>query len=318
MVQLFRTADAQPGNFVTPVVGLVVSRRGCGVRTLLIGGRGQLGTALRSQLSGDVVSPDRSELDLANWTQVSERIRAWRPELVINAAAYNLVDRAEDEPEVAFRQNAFAVRHLAREVDTAGGMLVHVSTDHVFGLDASPGHLWRESDAPGPVSVYGASKLTGEFFARTLCARHLIVRTCGLYGVADSPGKGNFVGTMLRLGRQQGEVRVVDDQHCTPTRAADLARAIVDLIGAGASGLYHATNSGATTWCGFAREIFRLAGIATRVIPIRSAEFAAKARRPAWSVLSGEKLSGQRSMSMPEWNVALAEYLAERGERHCG
>jgi dTDP-4-dehydrorhamnose reductase len=288
------------------------------VRTLLIGGRGQLGTALRSQLSGDVVSPDRSELDLANWTQVSERIRAWRPELVINAAAYNLVDRAEDEPEVAFRQNAFAVRHLAREVDTAGGMLVHVSTDHVFGLDASPGHLWRESDAPGPVSVYGASKLTGEFFARTLCARHLIVRTCGLYGVADSPGKGNFVGTMLRLGRQQGEVRVVDDQHCTPTRAADLARAIVDLIGAGASGLYHATNSGATTWCGFAREIFRLAGIATRVIPIRSAEFAAKARRPAWSVLSGEKLSGQRSMSMPEWNVALAEYLAERGERHCG
>ncbi len=318
MVQLFRTADAQPGNFVTPVVGLVVSRRGCGVRTLLIGGRGQLGTALRSQLSGDVVSPDRSELDLANWTQVSERIRAWRPELVINAAAYNLVDRAEDEPEVAFRQNAFAVRHLAREVDTAGGMLVHVSTDHVFGLDASPGHLWRESDAPGPVSVYGASKLTGEFFARTLCARHLIVRTCGLYGVADSPGKGNFVGTILRLGRQQGEVRVVDDQHCTPTRAADLARAIVDLIGAGASGLYHATNSGATTWCGFAREIFRLAGIATRVIPIRSAEFAAKARRPAWSVLSGEKLSGQRSMSMPEWNVALAEYLAERGERHCG
>lgn len=288
------------------------------MRTLLIGGRGQLGTALRSQLRGEVVSPDRAELDLANSTQVSERIRSLRPEVIINAAAYNLVDRAEDEPEVAFRQNAFAVRNLALEVDAVGGTLVHVSTDHVFGLFENPGHPWRESDAPGPVGVYGASKLTGEFFARTLCARHLIVRTCGLYGVADSPGKGNFVGTMLRLGRQQGEVRVVDDQHCTPTRATDLAQAMADLIAAGATGLYHATNSGATTWCGFAREIFRLAGIATRVIPIRSAEFAAKARRPAWSVLSGEKLAGQRGMSMPEWTVALAEYLAERGERHCG
>lgn len=288
------------------------------MRTLLIGGRGQLGTALRSQLRGEVVSPDRAELDLANSTQVSERIRSLRPEVIINAAAYNLVDRAEDEPEVAFRQNAFAVRNLAQEVDAVGGTLVHVSTDHVFGLFENPGHPWRESDAPGPVGVYGASKLTGEFFARTLCARHLIVRTCGLYGVADSPGKGNFVGTMLRLGRQQGEVRVVDDQHCTPTRATDLAQAMADLIAAGATGLYHATNSGATTWCGFAREIFRLAGIATRVIPIRSAEFAAKARRPAWSVLSGEKLAGQRGMSMPEWTVALAEYLAERGERHCG
>lgn len=318
MDPLFCAADGQPDDFATSMMGVVVSRRGQGVRTVLIGGRGQLGTALRSQLGEDVVSPDRAELDLAHWTQVSERIRAWRPQLVINAAAYNLVDRAEDEPEVAFLQNAFALRHLAREVDSVGGTLVHVSTDHVFGLEDSPGHPWRESDAPGPVSVYGASKLTGEFFVRSLCARHVIVRTCGLYGVADSPGKGNFVGTMLRLGRQQEEVRVVDDQHCTPTRATDLARAIVDLIATGASGLYHATNSGATTWCGFAREIFRLAGLTTRVIPICSAEFAAKARRPVWSVLSGDKLAAQRGLPMPEWNVALAEYLAERGEHHRG
>lgn len=288
------------------------------MRTLLIGGRGQLGTALRAQLRGEVVAPDRGELDLANFTQVSERIRAWRPDLVINAAAYNLVDRAEDEPDVAFLQNAFVIRHLAREVDTLGGTLVHLSTDHVFGLEGDPGHPWRETDSPGPVSVYGASKLTGEFFARTLCARHLIVRTCGLYGMADSPGKGNFVGTMLRLGRQHPEVRVVDDQHCTPTRATDLARAMVDLIESGARGLFHVTNSGATTWCGFAREIFRLAGISTQVTPIRSAEFAAKARRPAWSVLSGDKLAAQRGVLMPEWTVALAEYLAERGERHLG
>lgn len=288
------------------------------MRTLLIGGRGQLGTALRAQLRGEVVAPDRGELDLVHVTQVSERIRAWRPDLVINAAAYNLVDRAEDEPEVAFQQNAFVIRHLAREVDALGGTLVHLSTDHVFGLEGHPEHPWRETDLPGPVSVYGASKLTGEFFARTLCASHLIVRTCGLYGVAESAGKGNFVGTMLRLGRQHKEVRVVDDQYCTPTRATDLARAIVDLIASGARGLYHVTNSGATTWCGFAREIFRLAGISTPVIPIRSAEFGAKARRPAWSVLSGDKLAAQRGGPMPEWNVALAEYLAERGERHLG
>jgi dTDP-4-dehydrorhamnose reductase len=302
----------------TSLVSLLDSARGLCVRTLLIGGRGQLGTALRGQLPGDVVSPDRGQLDLTDEAQVAERVRAERPQLVINAAAYNLVDRAEDEPEIAFQQNAFALRHLAREVDAIGAMLVQVSTDHVFGLEGSPGHPWRENDLPGPVSVYGASKLTGEFFARTLCSRHLIVRTCGLYGVADSPGKGNFVGTMLRLGRQQREVRVVDDQHCTPTRATDLARAIVDLVAAGTQGLFHITNAGATTWCGFAREIFRLAGISTPVIPIRSSEFAAKARRPAWSVLSGDKLASQRGVAMPGWNVALAEYLAERGELHRG
>ncbi len=288
------------------------------MRTLLIGGRGQLGTALRALLQGEVASPDRGELDLANGTQVSERIRDWRPDLVINAAAYNLVDRAEDEPEVAFQQNAFVVRHLAREVDAVGGTLVHVSTDHVFGLEGHPGHPWRETDPPGPVSVYGTSKLTGEFFARSLCAQHLIVRTCGLYGAADSPGKGNFVGTMLRLGRQHKEVRVVDDQHCTPTRATDLARAMMGLIASEARGLFHVTNSGGTTWCGFAREIFRLAGISTPVIPIRSTEFAAKAQRPTWSVLSGDKLARQLGGPMPKWHVALAEYLAERGERHLG
>ena len=288
------------------------------MRTLLIGGRGQLGTALRARLAGEVIAPDRSQLDLTETAGVAAQLDQLRPDVVINAAAYNLVDRAEDEPELAFLQNALVVRHLARAVDAIGGTLVHVSTDHVFGLDGALRQPLRETDLPGPVSVYGASKLAGEGFVRSLCARHFVLRTCGLYGVAESPGKGNFVATMLRLGRQQGEVRVVDDQHCTPTRADDLARAIVELVSGVDYGLYHVTNAGATTWCGFAREFFRLAALPVKVTPITSAEFAAKARRPAWSVLAGERIAARLSQPLPHWTAALAEYLAARGELNRG
>jgi len=288
------------------------------VRTLLIGGRGQLGTALRARLTGEVIAPARSELDLCDLAGVSALLEHLRPAVVINAAAYNLVDRAEDEPETAFLQNAFVVRHLARAVDAIGGTLVHISTDHVFGFESSVRQPLRETDLPGPVSVYGASKLAGEGFVRSVCPRHFLLRTCGLYGVADSPGKGNFVGTMLRLGRQNGEVRVVDDQYCTPTRADDLARAIVELVPTGDYGLYHVTNAGEASWCGFAREIFRLAGIPVKVTPIKTADFAARARRPAWSVLAGDRVAGRLKEPMPHWKTALAGYLSARGELHRG
>src|SRR5262249_41359675 len=147
-----------------------------------------------------------------------------RPDVVINCAAYNFVDKAESEPEAAFAVNAFGARDLARLCAQRECTLVHFSTDYVFGLDSNRTAPWREDDPPEPVSAYGTSKLTGEYFIRSICARHVVIRTCGLYGVSGSGGKGgNFVETMLRLAGQGKPLRVVADQHCTPTYTVDLA-----------------------------------------------------------------------------------------------
>jgi dTDP-4-dehydrorhamnose reductase len=171
---------------------------------------------------------------------------------------------------------------------------------------------YTELDLPGPLSEYARSKLAGENFVRAACPKHFVVRTCGLYGKASSPGKGNFVETMLRLGRERGAVSVVDDQWCTPTSAADLAEAIAELISTNKYGLYHATNSGSTTWCGFATEIFRLAGLAVELKPITTAQFGARAGRPAYSVLEGSKLAATIGRPMRPWQAALEEYLRSR------
>src|SRR5262249_53174380 len=151
-----------------------------------------------------------------------------RPHVVVNCAAYNLVDKSESEPDVAFTVNAFGPRLLAKLCAEREATLVHFSTDHVFGVDSARTTPWTEADAPGPVSVYGASKLAGEHFVRAICSKHVVIRTCGLYGVWGSGGKGtNFVETMLRLAGQGKPLRVVADQRCTPTYTVDLAEAVV-------------------------------------------------------------------------------------------
>ncbi|HID24816.1 MAG TPA: NAD(P)-dependent oxidoreductase, partial [Planctomycetaceae bacterium] len=209
---------------------------------------------------------------------------------------------------------AFGVRNLAVVCADRAVPLVHVSTDHVFGIDRNRSTPYRESDAPGPVSVYGVSKLAGEYFVRSVCERHFVVRTCGLYGKAgrSGRGKGNFVETMLRLGRERPEVRVVDDQRCTPTATVDLAGAILRLVQTDAYGLYHVTNAGEATWFEFATEIFRQAGIKTRVVPVRSDEFGTKARRPAYSALDCRKLEGVTGLKLRPWRDALCDYLGWR------
>ncbi|MBX3438386.1 MAG: sugar nucleotide-binding protein, partial [Planctomycetaceae bacterium] len=170
---------------------------------------------------------------------------------------------------------------------------------------------YREEDCPGPVSAYGVSKLAGEHLVRANCSQHFVIRTCGLYGRPTSPGKGNFVRTMLRLAQDREEVRVVDDQTCTPTSTADLAAAIRALVQTNRFGLYHITNSGATTWCGFARTIFALAGLQVRVIPITSAEFAAPARRPTYSVLDTTRLTEVTGQPLRPWTEALSDYMEQ-------
>lgn len=282
------------------------------MRIGLIGARGQLGTDLRSVLVGDVVPLDHDQLEITDREQVQRVLAETRPEVVINTAAYNLVDRAEDEPQSAYSSNALGPRNLALECQALGIPLCQVSTDYVFGADATRSTPFSESIPPGPVSAYGVSKLAGEYFVQAHCSQHYVVRTCGLYGIAGSRGKGNFVETMLRLGKQRSELSVVDDQLCTPTSTLDLAKAIAGLIQTGKFGLYHATNGGQMTWCEFARQIFQLAGLNVTVNPITTATFGAKAQRPQFSVLDCAKLENALGWKLPDWKTALAEYLKSR------
>lgn len=287
------------------------------MRIALIGSSGQLGSDLlpRLQSAGhDVVALKHADIELTDETSVRQ-LESHSPDLVINAAAYNLVDKAEEEPTVAFAVNALGPRTLARLCELWGCRLLHVSSDYVFG--AAPPAIpqpYSETAAPTPTSAYAVSKLSGEYFVMAECSRSFVVRTCGLYGLAAlrGAGKGNFVETMLRLGRDRKQLRVVDDQCCTPTSTADLADSLAKLIATDAFGLYHATNSGSMTWAEFAREIFRLAKLDVEVQPITTSEFGAKARRPAYSVLDSNKLASVLGSPSPDWHDALARYLSSR------
>ena len=285
------------------------------MRTIVLGSRGQLGRDLVPRLPGEVLPLARTDIDLSQPDGLAEKVAALKPDVVVNCAAYNLVDKAESESELAWRTNSVAVRDLARAAHDCGARFVHFSTDYVFGLDARRNRALGEIDLPGPVSVYGATKLAGEYLALAAHPGSLVIRTCGLYGVWGSGGKGgNFVETMLRLAGEGKPIRVVDDQHCTPTSTADLADATVKLLATDAAGLYHIANAGATTWFQFAAEIFRQSESIVDLVPITSAQFAAPARRPPYSVLDCGKLAGC-GIEMRGWIEALEEYLAARKNR---
>ncbi len=278
-------------------------------RIAIIGASGQLGSEFRRLLGERAIAIRHSQLEISDPLSVRQALIAADPDFVINAAAYNWVDKAEDEPQVAYAVNALGPRNLALACAERSIPLLHVSSDYVFGLDARD-TPYSETDTPGPLGAYGLSKLAGEYFVRSLCPQHYVVRTCGLYGHAEAVGKGNFVKTMLRLGRERGHVRVVDDQYCTPTSAADLAEALVDLIQTEAFGLYHLTNRGQTTWYDFTREIFEIANVNATIEAISTAEFGAKARRPANSLLNCDKAAGVLHGHMPPWHDAVARYLS--------
>ena len=280
------------------------------------GSQGQLGRDLVPRLTGDVTPLTRADLDLDRPETVAPYFAVNRPDVFVNCAAYNFVDKAEVEPEAAFRANAWGVRELARACRDAGTKLVHVSTDYIFGLDADRRTPYRETDPPGPVSVYGLSKLAGEYLVRSICPRHLVVRTCGLYGVWGSGGKGgNFVETMLRVAGQGKPLRVVNDQRCTPTYSFDLAETLAALIARDVMGLFHVTSGGDCSWYEFAAEIFRRAGVRADLTPITSAEFGAAARRPGYSVLSNEGVVAVGVLPPRPWQDALGAYLVERKTR---
>lgn len=282
----------------------------------VIGAAGQLGRDLCTRLAGEIVPLTRDRADLTRRELLQETLAQERPDVVINCAAYNFVDRAESEPDAAFATNAWGVRNLASVCRDLGCVLAHFSTDYVFGLDTAHRTPYREDEAPGPLSVYALSKLAGEYQVRALCPRHFVIRTCGLYGVWGSGGKGgNFVETMLRLAGQGKPLRVVADQFCTPTYTADLAAAVAPLIQTDRYGLYHLTNSGSCSWHEFATKIFRLAGLVVEPAAIPSRDYPTPAPRPPYSVLRMDRYLGLGLAPPRAWSDALADYLEERRHR---
>ena len=268
---------------------------------MLIGAAGQLGTDLvRSAGARDVTPVAHRDLDITDHEAVARAVQSVKPALIVNTAAYVDVERCETNRDLAFAVNAQGVRNIA---DT-GVPLVQVSTDYVF--DGEAREPYGENAATNPINVYGASKLAGELFARN----HLIVRSSGLYGIAATQAKGNFVSTMLRLGRERGEVSVVDDQVLAPTSTGDLAPMLWRLIDRGARGLFHVTNAGQCSWFEFASAIFELAGMDVKVTPIDSATYGAKARRPPYSVLDNSRLEREGFGRLRPWREALAAHLA--------
>jgi dTDP-4-dehydrorhamnose reductase len=286
------------------------------MRYAVLGAAGQLGRDLCPRLVGEVCALTRADVDLTRVESLRNLLGTLRPDVVINCAAYNYVDRAESDPPSAFAVNTWAVRDLAHICRDLNCSLVQFSTDYVFGLDDHRRVPYAETDPPGPVSVYGLSKLAGEYLVRALCPRHFVIRTCGLYGVWGSGGKGgNFVQTMLRLAAEGKPLRVVADQVCTPSYTADIAQATAALVQTGRYGLYHLTNAGTCSWHEFARTIFELAGVAAPVTAISSREYAAPARRPAYSVLGMEAYAVLGLPLLRSWRDALAAYLEERRTR---
>jgi dTDP-4-dehydrorhamnose reductase len=297
------------------------------MRILLTGRDGQVGWELRRALAplGEVVAAGRPQLDLADAGALARAVRDTAPALIVNAAAYTAVDRAESEPEAAMAVNGTAPGVLAEEARRADAALVHFSTDYVFAGDKAAPYV--EDDAPRPLGAYGRSKLAGEAAVRSSGARHLILRTSWVYGARGR----NFLVTMLRLAREREELRVVDDQTGAPTWSRMIAEATVAVVAgsrprrradaalfAETGGVYHLTAQGATTWCEFARAILRAApalGLdrVPRVVPIATAEYPSAAARPLNSRLAGDKIRDTFGIALPPWDAALRLCIEDMG-----
>lgn len=268
---------------------------------LITGANGQLGTELGALLP-DAIKTDRDDLDITNADAVHDFIRKNKIDSIINCAAYTAVDRAEDDIQMAEKINAIGPRNLA----ASGAKIIHISTDYVF--DGTAHRPYSALDLPNPVSVYGKTKLSGEFAVRNFAKIYAIIRTAWLY----SPYGSNFVKTMLRLGHEKTEINVVADQIGTPTYAADLARAIVKilpLLNEKNSGIYHYTNNGVCSWYDFATEIMTMSGLKCRVNPIPTEQYPTRATRPAYSVLDKSKIKEVFDVDIPHWRAGLEKCL---------
>jgi dTDP-4-dehydrorhamnose reductase len=286
-------------------------------KILLTGASGQVGRSvavLAPQSGFEFIALARDQLDIADARAVSALVQDLKPDLVINAAAYTAVDKAESEPEKAFAINRDGPMHLARACAAAGVWLLHYSTDYVFdGMRAEP---YREDDPVNPLGVYGTSKQAGEEMVRLYCPRHIILRVSWVFSEYGS----NFVKTMLRLGRERAELRIVRDQHGCPTSARDIARASLTVAqrmtnGGSDWGTYHFSSTPPTTWFEFSRAIFDAAMehgySAPQLHAITTAEYPTPARRPSNSVLENTRFRDRFDVPVPHWRVELGRVIKE-------
>ena len=280
------------------------------MRILITGSKGQVGSALVPALAplGDLSAFDRRGLDLVDLNSIRTVIERKKPAVIVNAAAYTAVDRAEVERETAFAVNATAVRILAEEAKKLDAVLIHFSTDYVF--DGEKPAPYVETDAPNPLSVYGRSKLEGERAVAASGCRHLIFRTSWVYG----PTGRNFLHAILAAALSKPELRVVNDQHGAPTSSGAIAGAVAHVLAnpdlsRKASGLYHLSAGGETTWHGFATAILQAKGIKTPVLAIRSDEYPVAARRPKNSRLDNARAAVTFGIALPDWRDGLAAVM---------
>lgn len=297
------------------------------MKILLFGKNGQVGWELQRALAplGELFALDRADAALAadfvRPEALAATVRGVAPDVIVNAAAYTAVDRAEGEPALAHAVNAHAPGVLAREAAARGALLLHYSTDYVF--DGSGSTAWTEDSPTGPLNVYGHSKLAGEAAIRASGCRHLILRTSWVYGARG----GNFARTMLRLAQERDHLRVIDDQIGAPTGAdllADLSAHMLRAVGDGATGgTYHAAASGQTSWHGYARHVIgfaRDAGLPIKVPPdgiepVPTSAFPTPARRPLNSRLATDRLRARFGLVMPDWRLGVERMLVELLER---
>lgn len=287
------------------------------LKILVLGSSGQLGNdILAAAGTAEHIAAqglDRARLDLRDLDSIDERLSDIPFDVLINCAAYTRVDAAEQDPAAAFAVNAYGVEALAAYCARTRAAFIHLSTDYVFSGETNQPYL--PEDSPAPLNVYGASKLVGEALARRAHPKGtVIVRTSSVFGVAGGRpgGAGNFVETMLRLGRERGRLSVVADNAMAPTFSADLARALLEMLRIRPKpGTYHLTNEGQTSWHGLATAIVELAGVPAEIVPIGAADYPMSARRPRFSVLDTTRITGLTGR-MPTWQDALRRYLSLR------
>jgi dTDP-4-dehydrorhamnose reductase len=282
------------------------------MKVVVVGSNGQLGSDVVRAFAdnGDEVLPlTHADIEIAEGESVTNKLRALEPGLVVNTAAMHHVENCELQPERTFAVNALGARNLARAAREIGATLVQVSTDYVFdGSKVSP---YDEGDPPRPLSVYGNTKLAGEYFVRATLDKHFVLRTSAIYGKSHCRAKSglNFIQLMLKLAKERGEVRVVDSEFVTPTATPDLARQIVALSRCENYGLYHATAEGACSWFEFAREIFALTNTKVTLKVAGPDEFPAKVPRPKYSVLENRGLKRLGINTFAPWQEGLRDYL---------
>lgn len=284
------------------------------MRIVMVGSNGQVGSDLARVLRDshqDFVALTRSDVDITEKLTLSDKLGKHSPDVIINCSVYHPVDECETNPGRSFAVNAIAVRDLALAARDLHASLVHFSSDFVF--DGEQGHPYSEEDNVSPLSVFGISKVAGEQLLRAVLPNHFIIRTSGLYGLTGSRVKrGNFVETMLRLGKQNGEVRVVNDLRMAQTSTWNLAKQVLSLVRSGNYGTYHASDHGDYSWYEFAKKIFDYSRMNVAVTPVSWRDMPSLAPRPRYSVLENRRLKKLGLDQMQPIDTALQMYLKAR------